>query len=188
MRIETSRLTIRSFRETDIAGYAAIVADPEVTRFLAGGSPHSYDQAAAYVRECIESEAREGFARYAVLLGETGELIGFCGFKRRGEDIDFGWRYAREAWGQGYATEAAAAVLDHGANTLGLSRIVAQSATENVGSVRVMEKIGLRFEGFAEVRGRRMVRYRQLGGTQDIDGAGAEMNLKGQSCPGKRSQ
>ena len=79
--------------------------------------------------------------------------------------IDFGWRYARRAWGKGYATEAAVAVLDYGINTLKLSGIVAESAVENAGSVRVIEKLGMQFEGFGEVRGRKTVRYRQANGT-----------------------
>jgi RimJ/RimL family protein N-acetyltransferase len=161
MIIETSRLTIRSFLESDIPEYATIVADPQVTRFLGDGSPHSYEQAAAYVHNCIRSEAKGDVARYAVVLRETGELIGFCGFKKAHGYIDFGWRYARRTWGNGYATEAAAAVLDYGLNTLKLSNIVAVAALENVGSVRVMEKIGLQFEAFGQVRGRKAVRYRQ---------------------------
>lgn len=161
MVIKTDRLIIRSFLESDIPEYAAIVADPEVTRFLGDGSPHSYEQATAYVVDCIRAEARDSMARYAVILRETGQLIGFCGFKRMEDYIDFGWRYARRVWGNGYATEAAAAVLDYGVNTLWLSGIVAQSAIENVGSVRVMEKIGMQFEAFGEVRGRKTVRYRQ---------------------------
>ncbi|MDY7077631.1 MAG: GNAT family N-acetyltransferase [Chloroflexota bacterium] len=167
MMIETNRLTIRSFLESDIPEYAAIVSDPEVTEFLGNGSPHSYKQAAAYVYDCIMSEAEEGFARYAVILRETGELIGFCGFKRVCDYIDFGWRYAKQAWNNGYATEAAAAVLDYGVNTLGLSGIVAESAIENVGSVRVIEKLGMQFEAFGELRGRKTVRYRQPSGTQE---------------------
>ena len=165
MEIETNRLIIRSFLESDIPEYAAIVADPEVTRFLADGSPHSYEQAAAYVRDCIRSEAEQGIARYAVVLRETGELIGFCGFKRIAGYVDFGWRYARRAWGNGYATEAATAVLDHGINALKLSSIVARSAVENVGSIRVMEKIGMAFEAFGEMRGRKTARYKLPGGT-----------------------
>jgi ribosomal-protein-alanine N-acetyltransferase len=163
--IETNRLVIRSFLESDIPEYAATVADPEVTKFLGDGSPHSYEQATAYVYDCIRSEAKEGIARYAVILRETGELIGFCGFKKVCDYIDFGWRYARRAWGNGYATEAAAAVLDYGINTLRLSGIVAESAVENVGSVRVIEKIGRQFEVFGEVRGRKTVRYGQPSGT-----------------------
>jgi RimJ/RimL family protein N-acetyltransferase len=163
MIIETDRLTIRSFRESDIPEYAAIVADPKVTEFLGDGSPHSYEQATAYVQGCTRSEAKDGIARYAIIIRETGQLIGFCGFKRMANYIDFGWRYASRAWGNGYATEAARAVLDYGVNTLKLSGIVAESAVENVGSVRVIQKIGMQFEAFGKVRGRKTVRYRQPG-------------------------
>jgi RimJ/RimL family protein N-acetyltransferase len=172
MIIQTARLTIRSFRASDIPEYAAAVADPQVTRFLGDGSPHSYEQAAAYIQDCIRSEAREGMARYAVTLRETGELLGFCGFKRVHGSMDFGWRYARQAWGNGYATEAAASVLDYGLHTLGLSEIVAESAVENVASVRVMEKIGMQFEAFGQVRGRKTVRYRQGSGCTGTEGGG----------------
>jgi ribosomal-protein-alanine N-acetyltransferase len=165
MIIETNRLTIRSFLESDIPEYAAVVADPEVKTFLGDGSPHSYEQAATYIYDCMRSETEEGIARYAVILRETGELLGFCGFKKAYDYIDFGWRYARRAWGKGYATEAAAAVLDYGINTLKLCDIVAESAVENVGSVRVMEKTGMQFEAVGEVRGRKTVRYRQPNGT-----------------------
>ena len=161
MIIETERLTIRSFRMSDIPEYAALVADPEVAKFLGDGSPHSYEQATAYIVDCTRSEAEEGFARYAVILKETRELIGFCGFKKASDCIDLGWRYARRVWGNGYATEAAVAVLDYGIDTLKLSGIVAESAVENIGSVRVIERIGMRFEAFGEVRGRKTVRYRQ---------------------------
>jgi ribosomal-protein-alanine N-acetyltransferase len=161
MIIETDRLTIRSFVESDIPRYAAIVADRAVTRFIGDGSPHTYEEAAAYVERCIRSESEGSIARYAVILRETGELIGFCGFGRGRGCIDFGWRYAKHAWGNGYATEAAAAVLDYGINTLKLSGIVARSAVENAGSIRVMEKIGLEFDAFGIVHGRRTAFYRQ---------------------------
>ena len=161
MTIETERLAIRSFRKSDIPEYAAIVADSKVTKYLGDGSPHSYEQATVYILDCISSEAEEGLARYAVILKETRELIGFCGFKKASDYIDMGWRYARRVWGNGYATEAAVAVLDYGINTLKLSGIVAESTVENIGSVRVIERIGMQFEAFGEVRGRKTVRYRQ---------------------------
>ena len=165
MVIETDRLTIRSFRESDIPAYAAIVADPEVMKFHGDGSPLSYEQAAAGVTGYIRSEARDGFSRYAVILRETGELLGFCGLLRVDDGIDFGWRYASHAWGNGYATEAAAAVLDHGMNTLQLSGIFAGSALENIGSVRVIQKIGMEFVTFDEHGGRKGVLYRQPSST-----------------------
>ena len=161
MKIETDRLTIRSFVESDIPAYAAIVADPEVTKFLGDGSPHTYEQATEYVRHCIQYETREGLSRYAVVLRETGELIGLCGFLRENGAIDFGWRYARSAWGNGYATEAAAAVLDYGMNTLQLTGIIADAAVENIASLRVIQKIGMEFVTYDEYGGRKGVLYRQ---------------------------
>ncbi len=100
MKIETERLTIRSFRKSDMPAYAAIVADAKVTKFLGDGSPHSYEQATAYILDCISSEAEEVLARYAVILKEKGELIGFCGFKKESEYVDLGWRYAKRVWGK----------------------------------------------------------------------------------------
>lgn len=144
MQIQTERLLIRSFREADIPAYADIVADPRVTRYLGDGRPYSFDEAAEYVRDCIELEAETGVARYAVLL--EGELIGFCGFKPDGEHIDFGWRYAHGHWGRGYGTEAARAVLRYGVEELRLRGIVAVAYEANVASVRIIEKLGFRFK------------------------------------------
>lgn len=143
MTINTERLVIRSFEETDIPAYAEIVADPRVTRYLGDGRSHSYEEAAAYIRDCIALEVEIGFSRYAVVL--EGELIGFCGFKPDGEHIDFGWRYAHRHWGKGYATEAARGVLRYGIEQLGLRRIIAVAYEANVASVRVIEKLGFSF-------------------------------------------
>ncbi len=165
MKIETNRLIIRSLRESDTPEYAAIVSDPEVTRFLGDGLPYTYEQATEYLYACFNSEVKEGFTRYAVVLRETRELIGFCGFKRLSDCVDFGWRYAKRAWGKGYATEAAAAVLDYGIKTLKLDDIVAEAVIENIRSIRVIEKIGMQFEDFGEVQGRKTVRYKQPSGS-----------------------
>ena len=78
-----------------------------------------------------------------MLLGDV--MIGFCGFKDCDDHIDLGWRYAQRHWGNGYATEAARAVLAYGVETLRLTRIMAVSYEANVGSVRVIEKLGLEF-------------------------------------------
>ena len=143
MQLETQRLVIRSFEPGDIPAYAEIVADPHVTRFLGDGRPYSYEEASAYIEDCIALDIDTGISRYAVLL--DGELIGFCGFKDCGDHIDLGWRYAERHWGNGYATEAARAVLEHGIETLALTGIKAVSFEENVGSVRVIEKLGFEF-------------------------------------------
>lgn len=143
MRIQTDRLLIRSFERGDIPEYAEIVADPLVMRYIGDGKPYSYEQAAAYVEDLIALDRDTGVSRYAVVL--DGELIGFCGFRDVGDSFDFGWRYALRHWGRGYATEAARAVLEYGLDTLKLSGIVAVAYEANVGSVRVIEKLGLEY-------------------------------------------
>jgi RimJ/RimL family protein N-acetyltransferase len=140
MRIETDRLLIRSFERADVPAYAEIVADPRVTRWIGDGEPLSFAQAEANVEDLIALDRTTGISRYAVEL--DGELIGFCGFRDLGDHIDFGWRYAHRHWGRGYATEAARAVLAHGIDELKLTRIVAVAYEANVGSVRVIEKLG----------------------------------------------
>lgn len=114
MEIDTQRLRIRSFVEADIPTYAAIVADPEVTRYLDDGAPHGHAEAAAYIADVIQRDRDTGIARYAVVRRREGDLLHFCGFRALEDAIDFGWRYARHAWGQGYGTEAALAVLAYG--------------------------------------------------------------------------
>lgn len=161
MRIETSRLVIRSFVKDDIPSYHQIVSDPRVTRLLRSSSPHSLEEAAQYIEATMKEEAPTGIGRYAVEDKHSGKLIGFCGFAQFEEDIDFGWRYGYEHWGKGYGTEAALAVLDFGLNKLGLTSIVAGTAVENVASLRIIEKLGFKTRVYLEFQGRRVVKYYQ---------------------------
>ena len=161
MRLQTSRLIIRSFTDKDVPAYAEIVADPEVTRYLGNGSPHSLSEATEYVRDVIRRDQATGISRYGVELKEEGNLIGFCGYKEIGSYTDFGWRYSRKAWGQGYGTEAALAVLDYGINTLGLTNILAKSYKENIGSLRIIKKLGFPTMERSNEGGKVVVRYYQ---------------------------
>lgn len=112
MRLESDHLIIRSFTQGDVPAYARIVADPAVMRFLSrDGAPQTFESAAAYIGECIAHEQRVGYARYALELKGSGELIGFCGFKDLHGYVDLGWRIAQAHWNRGYTTEAAACVL-----------------------------------------------------------------------------
>ncbi|HEY5449121.1 MAG TPA: GNAT family N-acetyltransferase [Polyangia bacterium] len=145
--IRTARLRIRSWRDDDFEAYAAMNADPRVMEFFPG----------VLSRE----ESRERFARGSARLAERGyglwpveviggsPFIGICGLA--GPDftahftpaVEIGWRLAAEHWGQGYATEAARAVLAFGFEKVGLPEIVSFTTAANVRSRRVMEKLGL---------------------------------------------
>jgi RimJ/RimL family protein N-acetyltransferase len=143
MLLETPRLLIRSFTEKDIAAYAEIVANSEVTRYLGDGTPHSFEEAERYISNTIERDRDSGVARYAVVRKQQRDLIGFCGYWQLEDYVDFGWRYAQSAWGQGYGTEAALAFV------------------ANTGSLRIIEKLGFPRSVRDTILGKPVIRYYQ---------------------------
>ena len=159
MLIETPRLVIRNFVETDITAFSSIVSDVAVMRYVRDGRILSFKEAGEYIRSCLTNQERFGYARYAVTLKDSYELIGFCGYSWIQKEIDFGWRYAVKWWNQGYGTEAAHAVLDYGKRVLKLPFIVSYSFTENIGSIRIMEKIAMDFDVYLTLYNRKAVRY-----------------------------
>ena len=170
----TGRLVIRSFRAGDIGRYWAIVRDPRVVRFFLGGRPHEFGAAAAYVRDCIARERASGITRFAVVLRESRALIGFCGFKQIGGEIDFGYRYAAEYWGRGIATEAGRSVLHHGQARLGLGQVNARVALDNVASAAVLGKLGfVRCDASAATPGNHVAFVLDAGRSAGGDGRGA---------------
>jgi RimJ/RimL family protein N-acetyltransferase len=138
----TERLTIRSFTLADVEQFAPIVADPEVMRYLNGGQTLSFDEARAYIANYLVLEQREGYSRNAVVHTGSGKLIGMCGLAKLPDYVDLGYRFARSLWGNGYATEAARAVVKHGFESLGLREIGVVIEQANAGSIRVAERLG----------------------------------------------
>ena len=143
---ETQRLQIRNWSTSDIDSYAKILADPDVMRFIGDGQPKGLEEAQRAIKKYQEQIKTQGWARFAVTLKETGALIGFCGFDFYNGELDFGWRLAKEHWGNGYATEAAKAVFKLGIEKFGFSRIVCIAFEENRASLNVIEKLGIPYE------------------------------------------
>ena len=146
MTLETDRLVLRDWRDSDLAPWAALNADPAVREHL--GPPITTEQAAASIRSFQEVLDRLGYGFWAVEVRASGEFIGFTGLDDVDDVMPFtgveaGWRLARSAWGHGYATEAARAVLDHGFTTVGLDEILAITATTNARSQAVMRRLGM---------------------------------------------
>jgi len=151
--LTTPRLLLRTFRRDDLPKYAALNADPEVVRYL-GGVPltreHS-DEIAEWAQECF---AKEGIGLLAVERREDGAFLGMCGLHHQQsypDDVEVGWRLAREYWGRGYATEAATGWLDHAFAPLGLPRVISITDPPNVRSLAVMRRLGMVFDHAAEV-------------------------------------
>ena len=154
MRLETERLIIRSFVEADVDALAPILADPEVMRYIGTGAPMTRAEAQSYVERCIHHERTVGYARYALNVKDSGDLIGFCGYAPMRDYIDFGYRMASRYWGRGLAMEAAAPIVDYGFRDLNLPEIVATAFPENARSLRVIEKLGFTYTRNIIIEGR----------------------------------
>jgi RimJ/RimL family protein N-acetyltransferase len=150
--LETSRLLLRTFHADDLHQYAELNADPDVTRYLGGPlSSVESDEIAGWAQDVYE---REGIGLLAVERRADGAFLGMCGlhhFHAYPDEVEVGWRLARMHWGNGYATEAATAWLDHGFGVLGLSRVISVAAPENERSIAVMRRLGMSFDHEAEL-------------------------------------
>lgn len=159
LRLETDRLIIRNWRESDIEPYAELSADAEVMTYIGDGLPRDMEYARTFVHQMMTLYEERGWIRFAVEHKDSGDFMGFCGYELVDEVLDYGWRYVRKYWGGGYGSEAAIAVLELGRNRYGLKNIQSKSYPENVGSVRIMEKMGLSFLRESTENGRRVVYY-----------------------------
>ena len=154
--LQTERLALRELTVDDAAFIRELVNEPSWIRFIGDRGVRSVDDARAYLEKGpIAMYARFGFGLWAVELKETGEAAGLCGLIKRDalEDVDIGFAFLPRFWGRGYALESAQAVLAYGREILGLDRIVAITSPDNDASIRLLEKIGLRFEQTIEFAG-----------------------------------
>ena len=145
MLLQTKRLIIEHFKDSDISDWAKIESDANVRRFV-DGKALSFDEARKYVEMNIRQYQKIGYGRYAVRLKEKGKLIGMFSFLKENYGIDFGYRYSKISWGKGFGFEAAKVVLNYGLSELGLEKVVGLTAEENSGSIRILEKLGFKLK------------------------------------------
>ena len=147
--VETERLALRHFEPGDLDALAPIMADPRVMRFSKSG-PHTRQRTREMIRRCLDSYAKHGFGLWAVVHKDDNKLIGYCGLIAQQidgqQESEIGYRLDPSYWGRGLATEAARATRDHAFGHLGLTRLISIIEAENVASVRVAEKNGMRHE------------------------------------------
>lgn len=152
--LETRRLVLRRLNLNDAAFIVELLNEPSFLRFIGDRGVRNEQGARRYLKEGpLASYDRFGFGLYLAFLRETGDAIGMCGLLKRDTlpDVDVGFAYLPAYWGKGYAREAAAATLEHGRRKFGLRRIVAITSPDNEASRRVLEAIGLRFEGMTRL-------------------------------------
>lgn len=147
--LRTERLLLRQWRATDRDDFAAINADPVVMQHIGSGP---LDRAGS---DGLWSQLRRdwtdrGHAPWAIERADDGELLGFCGLAiptflpQVLPAVEIGWRLRRDAWGHGYATEAALAALDAAWHTMGMAQIVAIVHPDNDRSLALAERLGMR--------------------------------------------
>jgi RimJ/RimL family protein N-acetyltransferase len=159
MTLETERLVLRMFRESDTDAYAEMMADPEVMRFL--GKPLSRAEAWRNMAMVIGHRQLRGYGFWAVEERASGELVGRVGcWRPEGwPGFEIGWTLRRAYWGRGYATEAARASITHAFTSLRQSRVISLIAPDNHNSIRVAERLGEKVEGEWEIFGTKVLVY-----------------------------
>jgi len=156
--LETERLVLRMFRESDTDAYAEMVSDPEVMRFL-GGQPVPRAEAWRNMALMLGHWHLRGYGMWAVAEKASGEMVGRVGcWNPEGwPGLEVGWTLRRRFWGRGYATEAARASARYAFESLGQERVISLIAPDNVNSIRVAERLGERPVGEWEVSGKQVV-------------------------------
>jgi RimJ/RimL family protein N-acetyltransferase len=147
LNLETTRLVLRPFVESDLDALAGIFADPRVMRYLPAGQGISRERTQAALTRYIESWEICGYGLNAVIEKGSQKLIGHCGLAQldHTEQIELAYGFAHSHWGQGFATEAATACVTFGFDVLNLEQIVAIVVPENTASQRVLEKLGMQY-------------------------------------------
>jgi [ribosomal protein S5]-alanine N-acetyltransferase len=159
VRFDTERFVLRPFVEDDADDAFAMYGDPEVMRFLGSGDLPSHPDA-GYTRKVLAAsitraaDLPEGLGSWAMERKEDGRVVGAVGLSPMPDgEIEVFYHLARAYWGQGYATEAAAAMIVHGFEDLALDRIVAYAYAANPASRNVLRKLGMNHVGPREAFG-----------------------------------
>jgi RimJ/RimL family protein N-acetyltransferase len=146
-KLETTRLILREWTESDKPAFAAMNADPVVMEYMDGLKTR--EQSDAMVGRIQDHFNKYGFGLYAAELKNTGEFIGFIGLTHIPFEahftpaVEIGWRLAAPQWNKGYATEGAKRVLEYAFNDAGLNEVVSMTTVQNIRSRRVMDKLGM---------------------------------------------
>ena len=155
MILETERLRLREFVPEDAAALAAVLGDPVTMQYYP--APFNRKEVEEWIERNRQRYRSEGYGLWAMLLRDSGELIGDCGCYLREVEgrssVEISYHVRHDLWGNGYATEAARACMQYAFDKLGVDRVISLIRPENVQSRRVAEKNGLTCEKIIFWRG-----------------------------------
>lgn len=151
--METGRLQIRPWLESNRPALERMARDAEMMRYVTRGRAWSDEEVDEFLERQARHLANHGICFGAVVLAESGEVIGMAGLQPHDDgQFELGWWIWKAHWGQGYATEAATAFVSYARDVMSLKRLVAVIDPPNVSSIKVAEKLGMRFECIKSAR------------------------------------
>jgi RimJ/RimL family protein N-acetyltransferase len=160
--VDTPRLRLRAFRLADLDAYAAMCADAEVMRYIGNGGAVGREVAWRHLAMFLGAWALTGHGMWAIERRSDGALIGRAGFldPEGWPGCELAWLLARDAWGQGFAFEAAQAALAFGRREQGLGEVISLIRPDNARSIALAERLGARSAGPIEFMGAEALLYR----------------------------
>ena len=151
---ETARLVLRELTQDDAPFILELLNEPAFIRFIGDRAVRNIENAQDYIRRGPQaSYARHGFGLWLVEQKDSREPTGICGLVKRDTlpDIDIGYAFLARFWSQGFAFESASAVQEYALRNLGLKRLIGVTDQDNWASIKVLEKIGLRYERLVKI-------------------------------------
>jgi RimJ/RimL family protein N-acetyltransferase len=148
-RLDTGRLELHPFTEEDAGFVLRLLNEPSFLRYIGDRGVHDLDSARRYIADGpVAGYARDGHGLMRVVRKADGAALGMCGVLKRDAlpDPDIGFSFLPDYWSQGYALESARAVMRHARDALGIGRILAITTQDNEPSMRLLGKLGFRFE------------------------------------------
>lgn len=148
--LETPRLILRKLSLEDAEDIFEYAQDPEVTRYLSWDPHKSIEDSIRFIEFMLEKYKIEGYGDWGIEYKEKGKLIGTCGYTwwdRKNSKAEIGYVLSRKYWNMGLMTEAVKEIIKFGFEKMFLNRIQARCIVENFASERVMQKVGMKFEG-----------------------------------------
>ncbi|MCT4666037.1 MAG: GNAT family N-acetyltransferase [Flavobacteriales bacterium] len=143
--IESKRLILRELDISDSEDFYNLNSDPEVLKYTGDRAFSSVSEAESFLRNYNDYK-KNGFGRWAVISKGSNDFIGWCGLKLNEEKlIDLGFRFFKNQWGKGYATESARASLEYGFNNLKINEVIGRASIDNKASIVVLEKLKMKF-------------------------------------------
>ena len=149
--LHTARLRLEPVTEQHYDAMHAMNSDTEVMTYLNAGQPETEEHTRAAVGRIMGRWAEWGYSWWALIRLDDGEMVGMACLQHldgdKSKPHEIGWRLARTGWGQGYASEAAAAIVAHAFNVVGAPEVVAVAHPDNAASIKVMTRLGMQYVG-----------------------------------------